>query len=729
MKFVFVSYAPDDAQLARAIVNRLKSALAPSGVEIRFDEDEAPRRLFPEWVDENIVAADRVLVLWSAAARDDAFVLKEAEKARALGKYVACLIDPELNPVEELPPPFNVYLTPLVVMPDLAAQASTLSLDDEEFNKLAEELAKPPTVPSAEPVEIGAVATAEEAAEREDEIASIDPWSVPGGTNDDAVGDRLRALFVEGLDRLLASDDADVKEAAAKYLETEVSAQDDALSALNTAAARINSTALWNDVGAVSFPRRPSDAVVAWRRAGLTDAEICGRLGLPLAALGAAAVAAQAARIIGGPAEEPPATAEAAAEPEIVEAEVVEPEAAEEPAAPEPEPVAVAPAEPGDKPAAEADDAEDEEEDDEDEDQEEEASEEEAEAEDESDDDEEEDEEEDRRERGGAGAFFAGALTLLLLLAGAGGAALYFLKVEGQPLYAWLDGRLRAAPEAAVTAATPAATQPAAAPQPACLDPESFNGATLDEQRAALARCDMQLAALPEPPQPPAPTLPAWCTNAAAFQALTAAQGDVTEELAACGVTLPAAAPAPEAEVRVETRVETVTCPDPATFNGLAFAAQREALTACGLTLAESPVQVASAAPGAAATPSAARPTTPPAAGDGSQACSETVGPPCRVTLDSPQSLGMLAQMFYGEPLAWCWIYETNREVFDSESRPALVRGDPNCVYAGDSYQLDALPEGWRYSRDCSSGELLSNMCPRSLGGGSSISSAPDASR
>lgn len=754
MKFVFVSYAPQDADLARAITDRLKVALGPSGVEVRFDESEAPIRLFPEWVDENIVAADRVLALWSASAKDDPFVLREAEKARALGKYVACLIDPELNPEEELPPPFNVYLTPLVVMPDLAADASMLALDDEEFNKLAEELGKPPTVPSAEPVDIGEASDGEEAADREDDIASVDPWSVPGGADDDAVGDRLRALFVDGLDRLLESDDAEVSEAAAKYLESEIAAQDDALSALNTAASRINSASLWNDVGAVNFPRRPSDAMVAWRRAGLSDAEICARLGLPLASLGAAAVAAQAARIIAGAdeasvadapaaatsAEEPPAAAlqtPDAAEPdaEVVEAEVVE-------AAPAAEPVALSAAgdetDEEDAGGSDADEDDEEEDAEDDEADEEDADEDEDEVDEDDDDEDDEEEEEERRERGGAaGAFFAGALTLLLLLAAAGGAALYFLKVEGQPLYAWLDGRLRGAPETAVAttgALPPESARPEAAPSAVCLDADSFNGASLDAQRAALARCDMQLAALPEPPPPPAPTLPAWCSNRAAFAALSAAQGDVTQELIACGVALPVAAPASEPEVRVETRVETVvetvTCPDPATFNGLGFAAQRDALSSCGLTLSEPPVQVAAAQPGAAAQPAAARPTTPPAAGDGSQACSETVGPPCRVTLDSPQSLGMLAQMFYGEPLAWCWIYESNEEVFQSESRPALVRGDPNCVYAGDSYQLDPLPSGWRYSVDCSSGALLSDMCPRSLVGGSStISSAPNASR
>ena len=100
-----------------------------------------------------------------------------------------------------------------------------------------------------------------------------------------------------------------------------------------------------------------------------------------------------------------------------------------------------------------------------------------------------------------------------------------------------------------------------------------------------LGACGLTLAAIPAPLQTtPAVVTPAWCRNADVYAALADATGDITEELEACGVTLPTApAPEPVIERVVETVVETVPCPKPEEFNGLDFEAQGPLLAACGL--------------------------------------------------------------------------------------------------------------------------------------------------
>ena len=249
----------------------------------------------------------------------------------------------------------------------------------------------------------------------------------------------------------------------------------------------------------------------------------------------------------------------------------------------------------------------------------------------------------------------------------------------------------------------PAIVAAAAEPDPPCIDQSEFNAANLAGQRAALAACGFELAEVETPPPAPAPAqadapaAPAWCADEEAFAQLLEVSGDPADALAACGVSLPTT-------VEQVVNTETVPCPDPAAFNAQDATAQRASLTQCGLTLVELPR--ATAAPAAAPPPS--RPT-----GD-SGACSATNGPPCTVTLTRPQSLGFIADTYYGDPRVWCWIYDNNKNAFDSESRPELVRGDPNCVYAGDSFRLETLPEDWGYGPDCAHKQLLAPQCPRS---------------
>ncbi len=199
----------------------------------------------------------------------------------------------------------------------------------------------------------------------------------------------------------------------------------------------------------------------------------------------------------------------------------------------------------------------------------------------------------------------------------------------------------------------------------------------------ALRACGLALSRL-EPP--------AGCADAAAFERLYRA-GDYVGAFAACEVELVATSAA-------EAAPQASLCPDPAIFNGLSRTTQIEQLRTCGLVLAD-----------------AAPPPVNPETGLGDSAagrpCSPEQGPPCRVTLDGATTLNELAQTYYQERRAWCWIYETNPEVFDGLNRPPLVRNDPNCIYSGDTFELTPLPTGWRYQTDCAHRELIADACPR----------------
>jgi hypothetical protein len=86
---IFVSYAREDAARARA----LASALEAAGHAVWWDALLAGGGSFREAIEQQIDAADVVLVLWSAHSRASRYVLDEAERAARRGVLLSLLLE------------------------------------------------------------------------------------------------------------------------------------------------------------------------------------------------------------------------------------------------------------------------------------------------------------------------------------------------------------------------------------------------------------------------------------------------------------------------------------------------------------------------------------------------------------------------------------------------------------------------------------------------------------
>jgi hypothetical protein len=96
MANIFVSYANEDRPRARLIAE----ALERRGWTVWWDRRIPPGRIFDEVIDEELSAAQCVLVLWSAAATSSKWVKAEASEASDRGVLVPVMIDRVRIPLE-----------------------------------------------------------------------------------------------------------------------------------------------------------------------------------------------------------------------------------------------------------------------------------------------------------------------------------------------------------------------------------------------------------------------------------------------------------------------------------------------------------------------------------------------------------------------------------------------------------------------------------------------------
>ena len=98
MADVFLSYARADFAEAQKLAARLRTA----GFTLWFDEDLPAHRTFSEVIEEQLEAAQAVVVLWSREAAASQWVRSEANRAREKGRLVQARIDDA-----RLPMPFD----------------------------------------------------------------------------------------------------------------------------------------------------------------------------------------------------------------------------------------------------------------------------------------------------------------------------------------------------------------------------------------------------------------------------------------------------------------------------------------------------------------------------------------------------------------------------------------------------------------------------------------------
>jgi len=88
---IFVSYAREDAVVARALVDALQEA----GHDVWWDALLPGGARFRDAIEQQIDAAEAVLVVWSAHSRNSRYVLDEAERAGRLGTLLSLLLGGE----------------------------------------------------------------------------------------------------------------------------------------------------------------------------------------------------------------------------------------------------------------------------------------------------------------------------------------------------------------------------------------------------------------------------------------------------------------------------------------------------------------------------------------------------------------------------------------------------------------------------------------------------------
>ncbi|HEY6367396.1 MAG TPA: TIR domain-containing protein [Candidatus Binatia bacterium] len=95
MADIFLSYANEDRETARAVAGLLESA----GCTVWWDRRIPAGRTWRSMIEEALRDMRCMVVLWSTHSVDSDWVREEAEEARALGKLIPVLIEPVKPPV------------------------------------------------------------------------------------------------------------------------------------------------------------------------------------------------------------------------------------------------------------------------------------------------------------------------------------------------------------------------------------------------------------------------------------------------------------------------------------------------------------------------------------------------------------------------------------------------------------------------------------------------------
>jgi hypothetical protein len=95
MADIFLSYANEDRETARAVAGLLESA----GCTVWWDRRIPAGRTWRSMIEEALRDMRCMVVLWSTHSVDSDWVKEEAEEARALGKLIPVLIEPVKPPV------------------------------------------------------------------------------------------------------------------------------------------------------------------------------------------------------------------------------------------------------------------------------------------------------------------------------------------------------------------------------------------------------------------------------------------------------------------------------------------------------------------------------------------------------------------------------------------------------------------------------------------------------
>ena len=95
MASIFLSYSREDAAKA----DRIAHALEAAGHQVWWDRRIGAGSRFSKEIDAALKSADLVVVLWSKASVDSAWVQDEAADGRDTGRLVPVLIDPVSPPL------------------------------------------------------------------------------------------------------------------------------------------------------------------------------------------------------------------------------------------------------------------------------------------------------------------------------------------------------------------------------------------------------------------------------------------------------------------------------------------------------------------------------------------------------------------------------------------------------------------------------------------------------
>ncbi|HXV82486.1 MAG TPA: TIR domain-containing protein, partial [Candidatus Binatia bacterium] len=95
MADIFLSYANEDRETARAVAGLLESA----GCTVWWDRRIPAGRTWRSMIEEALRDMRCMVVLWSAHSVESDWVKEEAEEARALGKLIPVMIEPVKPPV------------------------------------------------------------------------------------------------------------------------------------------------------------------------------------------------------------------------------------------------------------------------------------------------------------------------------------------------------------------------------------------------------------------------------------------------------------------------------------------------------------------------------------------------------------------------------------------------------------------------------------------------------
>jgi adenylate cyclase len=98
VQHVFISYARSTAKEAQAVAGALRGL----GHEVWLDDEIPAHRAYADVIEERLLAAGAVVVIWSAEAVKSQWVQSEADKARETGKLVQLNLDGA-----KLPMPFD----------------------------------------------------------------------------------------------------------------------------------------------------------------------------------------------------------------------------------------------------------------------------------------------------------------------------------------------------------------------------------------------------------------------------------------------------------------------------------------------------------------------------------------------------------------------------------------------------------------------------------------------